>query len=240
MPPAWLDGGSTTYLLGTDNLGRDILSRVIYGSRVSLLVGIFSVIVAGVIGMTIGLISGYFGGFIDNLLMRIVEAFLAIPSILFILVILGVMGEGLLPLAIVIGLTSWVLYSRMIRSEVLSLKEHQFIKAAKMLGTPHFRIMTKHIIPNVFPTFIVVSTLSVASNIITESSLSFLGLGIQPPEVSWGMMLSVGRDYVATAWWTATFPGLAITITVLAIIFVGDWLRDRLDPHQQHVKGGSE
>lgn len=235
-PPVWLDGGSQNYILGTDNLGRDILSRIIYGSRVSLLVGVFSVILAGFIGIIIGLISGYYGGVIDNLLMRIVDSFLAIPSILFILVVLAVFDPSILVLIIVIGLTNWVTYARVVRGEVLSIKEKEFVKASKSIGTNSLTIMLQHILPNILSSFIVISTLSVATTIVLEASLSFLGLGIQPPDVSWGGMLTDGRNYLATNWWLATFPGIAITITVLGIIFLGDWLRDVLDPRTQVKK----
>lgn len=229
-PPFWMEGGSTAHLLGTDNLGRDILSRVIYGSQVSLLVGITSVVVAGIIGVTIGLIAGYYGGFIDNLLMRVVDSFLAIPTILFALVILTIFGPSIVTLIFVLGATNWVNYARLVRGEVLSIKERDYVRAAHSIGVKNHKIILRHLLPNVVSSFIVISTLSVATTIILEASLSFLGLGIQPPDVSWGLILSDGRDYLATSWWLATFPGIAITITVLGIIFLGDWLRDILDP----------
>ncbi len=233
-PPVWSDGGSSTYILGTDNLGRDILSRIIYGTRISLSVGVFSVVLAGIIGILVGICAGYYGGIIDNILMRIVDSFLAIPSILFILVVLAVFEPGITVLIVVIGLTNWVTYARVVRGEVLSIKEREFVKASRSIGTKNRIIMLRHIFPNIVSSFIVISTLSVASTIILEASLSFLGLGIQPPAVSWGGMLTDGRNYLATNWWLATFPGLAITITVLGIIFLGDWLRDVLDPR---IKG---
>lgn len=232
-PPFWFDGGSTTYILGTDNLGRDILSRIIIGTRVSLLVGIFSVILAGIIGIIVGIFAGYYGGLIDSVLMRVVDSFLAIPSILFILVVLTVFNPSLLVLIVVIGFTNWVTYARVVRGEVLSIKEREFVKASKSIGTNNIKIMIQHIFPNILPSFIVISTLSVATTIVLEASLSFLGLGIQPPDVSWGGMLTDGRNYLATNWWLATFPGIAITVTVLGIIFLGDWLRDVLDPRTQ-------
>lgn len=232
-PPVWLEGGTSAHILGTDSLGRDMLSRVIYGSQVSLLIGVFSVIVAGAIGLVLGILAGYYGRWIDNVVMRVVDAFLAVPNILLLLVILGIFGSNLLTLILVLGITNWVIYARLVRSEVLSLKERDFVRAARSIGTRDRTIMFKHILPNIFSSFIVISTLSVATTIIIEASLSFLGLGIQPPTVSWGYMLSTGRDYLATSWWLATFPGLAITITVLGIIFLGDWLRDVLDPRSQ-------
>jgi peptide/nickel transport system permease protein len=229
-PPFWLEGGSTEFLLGTDNLGRDILSRIIHGSQISLLVGIAAVLLAGAIGVVVGLIAGFYGGILDNILMRLVDSFLAIPTILFALVILTVFGPSVTTLIVVLGVTNWVQYARVIRGEVLSIKEREFVKAARSIGVRNSMIIRQHILPNVISPFIVISTLSVATTIIMEASLSFLGLGIQPPTISWGGILSDGRDYLATSWWLSTFPGIAITITVLGIIFVGDWLRDVLDP----------
>ncbi|WP_439895792.1 ABC transporter permease [Piscibacillus halophilus] len=230
LPPFWMEGGSFNYILGTDNLGRDVLSRIIIGSKVSLLVGIASVIVAGAIGLFLGLVSGYYGKWIDQVIMRLVDSFLAIPNILFMLIILAVIGPSLTSIIIVLGVTTWVIYARMVRSETLSIKERDYVKSARAIGASDYRIIKKYILPNVVSSFIVIATLNVATTIILESSLSFLGLGIQSPDVSWGLMLSDGRDYLATSWWVATFPGLAITITVLGIIFLGDWLRDMLDP----------
>lgn len=235
VPPVWAEGGTMTYLLGTDNLGRDMLSRIMYGSQVSLVVGLLSVVLAGAIGLAIGLVSGFYGGWIDNGFMRLVDAFLAIPNILFTLVILKVTGPGLTTLIVVLGVTNWVVYARIIRAEVLSLKEREFVRAAKSIGVRDATIMLRHLLPNVTSSFIVVSTLSMATTIIAESSLSFLGLGIQPPTVSWGGMLSAGREYLSDSWWMATFPGMAITITTLGVIFVGDWLRDLLDPRTKDL-----
>lgn len=232
-PPIWVEGSDPAHILGTDNLGRDILSRIIYGSRVSLLVGIAAVVLAGIIGMIVGLAAGFYGGIVDMILMRLVDSFLAIPNILFALVFLAVFGPSVPTLIIVMGVTNWVAYARIVRSEALSLKEREFVKAARSIGVRSPLIIIRHILPNVISSFIVISTLSVASTIILEASLSFLGLGIQPPTVSWGGILSDGRDYLATSWWLATLPGLAITITVLGIIFLGDWLRDILDPRSQ-------
>ncbi|GAA1389616.1 ABC transporter permease [Kitasatospora putterlickiae] len=230
IPPLPFEGSDPAYLLGTDNLGRDMLSRLIDGSRISLLVGVLGVVLAGTIGLAAGLLAGYYGRFVDAAIMRLVDALLAIPGILLILVILGVVKPGLTTLVVVLGLTNWVVYARQIRAEVLEIRERLFVEAAKNFGVSHTRILLRHITPNVMPTFIVLSTLSVATIIITESSLSFLGLGVQPPDVSWGLMLTSGRDYITNAWWLSTLPGLAIAGTVLGILLLGDWLRDTLDP----------
>lgn len=229
-PPVWIEGGSFTHILGTDHLGRDILSRIIYGSRISLLVGVVSVIFAGVVGVIFGLLSGYFGGITDSFFMRLADAFLALPTILFALVFLTVLEPGILTLIFVLGVTNWVIYARLVRGDTLTLREKEYVKAAKSMGVSDFKIISRHILPNLFSSVIIVSTLTVASTIIAESSLSFLGLGVQVPDITWGIMLSEGRDYLATSWWIATFPGIAITITVLGIIFLGEWLRDLLDP----------
>ena len=236
QPPCWLEGGSAEHILGTDILGRDVFSRILIGSRVSLLVGIFSVVVAGIIGTIMGILSGYFGGWIDSVVMRITDAFYSIPLTLFAMVILTIMDPGVLTLVFVIGVTNWPFYARMVRSEVLGLKNKEYIKAARTIGTSGKMIMLRHILPNILPTFIVVSTLSVASSILIEASLSFLGLGIQPPAVSWGVMLSDGRNYLATNWWMVTFPGIAISLTVLGIMLLGNWLRDVLDPKNQGLR----
>lgn len=230
LPPFWFEGGTTDHLLGTDNLGRDILSRIIFGSRISLLIGVSAVLLAGAIGMALGLIAGFYGKVWDFVIMRTVDALLAIPNILFMLIILAVLGPSLITLILVLGGTTWVVYARMVRSETLSIKERDYVRSARAIGAKDFRIIVKYILPNVLSSFIVIATLNVATTIILEASLSFLGLGIQPPDVSWGLMLSDGRQYIATSWWVATFPGIAITVTVLGVIFLGDWLRDVLDP----------
>jgi peptide/nickel transport system permease protein len=234
LPPAWVAGGSADYLLGTDNLGRDILSRVIHGVRVTLLVSGIAVVISAVIGIVLGVVCGFYGGrWFDTIMMRIVDANMAIPNILMIIVIIGVLGASTTTLTLVLGLTGWITYTRLIRSEVLSMRERDFVRAARSIGTRDGVIMLRHILPNIVPTIIVVSTLTFGGNIVVEASLSFLGLGIQPPTVTWGYMLNEGRDYIATGWWIAAFPGLAITVTVLAILFVGDWARDVLDPRSK-------
>lgn len=237
-PPLPFEGSELAHPLGTDNLGRDMLSRLIEGSKISLLVGVLAVVLSGAIGLAVGVLSGYLGGWVDSTIMRIVDALLSIPSILLIMVVMGVLDPGVPTLIVVLGFTSWVIFARQIRSEVLEIRERQFVKAAVTFGTPTFTVLRRHIVPNVLPTFIVLSTLTVATVIVTESSLSFLGLGIQPPTVSWGIMLTSGRDYLTSAWWLSTFPGVAITLTVLGILYLGDWLRDALDP-RLGTRGGA-
>jgi len=232
-PPAWLADGSMTHVLGTDNLGRDVLSRIIYGSRVSLVVGVCAVLLSGCIGTLLGIVAGFYGGWLGTAIMRLTDALLALPAMLIMLVIIGVFGPSLITLVLVMACTKWVPYCRLMRGEVLSLKERDFVRAAHCIGTRNHTIMLRHLLPNVFSTLIVISTLSVGTAIISESSLSFLGLGIQPPEISWGYMLSEGQAYLSTSWWIATFPGVALTVTVIGIIFLGDWLRDLADPRQQ-------
>lgn len=235
-PPFWMEGGTMKFPLGTDNLGRCILCRILYGTQVSMLIGVCSVIVAGVIGTLFGLIAGYYGGICDSIIMRITDAFHAIPRTLLAMVLISAVSGSVVTLVFVIGFTGWIQYARLIRSEVLSLKNQEFVKAAITIGTPHPLIIWRHIIPNVMSSFIVVSTLAVANSIIAETSLSFLGLGIGAQQVSWGGMLSDGRNYLATHWWIATFPGIAITLAVLGIMFLGNWIRDVLDPHNQGLQ----
>lgn len=229
LPPVWQAGSDPDHLLGTDAQGRDVLSRLVVGARVSVVVGLSAVVLSGALGLFLGLVSGYVGGFVDTVIMRIVDSLLAIPTMLFMLVVALVAGTGLLPLVIVIALTSWLTYARFARGEVLSLRERDFVAAARLNGLDPLRVILGHLLPNVLPTFLVIATLSVGGIILTESSLSFLGLGIQPPQVSWGQMLSEGRQYLATSWWIATLPGAAIVLTVLGVTLLGDWLRDILD-----------
>lgn len=230
LPPGGTDLEGNRFWFGTDNLGRCILTRVMHGARVSVVVGVAAVGVAGAIGVTLGMVAGYLGDPVDAILGRIVDTFIAFPGLLLALVLAGVLGPGTTTVILVLGITNWVIYARVIRAEVLSLREREFVEAAQALGQRDHFILARHILPNVIPSYIVLATLNVADTIIAEAALSFLGLGIQPPVISWGQMLSAGRNYVATSWWLATIPGLAITIVVLGIILLGDRLRDVLDP----------
>lgn len=234
LPPIWLEGANPSYLLGTDHLGRDILSRLIFGSRVSLLVGLSAVLISGGIGVLAGLVSGYKGGWLDDVLGRLGDIQLAFPFTLLALAIMAVLGTGVWKTIIVLGVAGWVIYARVIRSEVLALREREFVIASQALGNRDMNTIKRHILPNVTGTLIVLSTLEVPRVIIAESALTFLGLGIQPPTVTWGGMLADARNYITTHWWVATFPGLALQITVLGLNLTGDWLRDTLDPRLKH------
>ena len=228
--PGWQDAQGHMHLLGTDHLGRDILARIIYGSRIALLVGLAAVLISGVLGMAIGLISGYFGGRVDDFFMRLADVQLAFPFILLAIAVIGVLGPSLRNIIIVIGVSSWVVYARVVRGEVLSIRERDFVQAAIALGSRDAQVLVRHVLPNTFTPWLVVATLDMARVIVIESALSFLGLGVQPPTPTWGGMLADGRVYLSTAWWLATFPGLAILVTVLGINLFGDGLRDTLDP----------
>jgi len=233
IPPFWVSG-NLNFILGTDQLGRDMLSRLIYGTRISVVVGIGGVIVSMVIGVFIGLICGFYRGIIDAILSRVIDTLMSIPFILLAISIVGMVGisgnDSLIVIIIVLGLTGWITFARVIRAEVLSIREKEYVESAYAIGQTNFLIIIKHILPNVVPSIIVLSTLQIATVIIAESSLSFLGLGVKPPIVTWGSMLADGRDHLATSWWLATFPGMAITFTTLGLIIFGDWLRDYLDP----------
>jgi len=229
-PPGSPDPSGRVHVLGTDHLGRDLLARVIFGARPALLVGVAAVAISGVIGMVVGLVSGYFGGPTDDVFMRLADIQLAFPFILLAIAVIGVLGPSLPVIIVVIGVSSWVVYARVVRGAVLSLREREFVQAAQALGSRDGRILLRHILPNAFTPWLVVATLDMARVIVIESALSFLGLGVQPPTPTWGGMLADGRVYISTAWWLATFPGLAILVTVLGINLFGDGLRDTLDP----------
>ncbi len=230
LPPAWQEGGTPKYPLGTDLFGRDLLTRLFYGARVSLVVSAVALLAGGGVGLIIGLLSGYVGGRLDSVLMRAVDATLAFPTILFALLLAVTMGQGLRTLVIAVSLILWARFARVVRGEVLAIKARDFIALARVRGCSHLRIMLVHILPNVLNTFMVLLTLHMGFVIIVEASLSFLGAGIPPPTPSWGQMVAEGRGRLASAWWVSTFPGVAITLVVLAFNLFGDWLRDRLDP----------
>lgn len=232
-PPFWVEGGSLAYPLGADQLGRDILSRLIYGAQLSLIVSFFAIVIAGSVGIVLGLTAGYIGGAIDSLIMRIVDAFLAMPFILMALGFVAALGTSVTNIVIVMAITNWARYARLVRGEVLSVKERDFVALARVAGQPRWRIVRKHVLPNVTNSIIILATLDLGRVIILEASLSFLGLGVQPPSISWGLMLADGRSYMTVAWWLTVMPGLAILFTVLSLNIMGDWLRDRLDPRQR-------
>ncbi len=229
-PPGFRDGQGRLHYLGTDQLGRDILSRLMFGSRVSLVVGIAAVFIGGTLGLSLGLVSGYYGGWIDDVIMRVADIQLAFPAILLYIAVLAVLGPGLVKVIAILGVTGWVTYGRVARGQVLSVREQEFVQAGRAIGAREARIILRHVLPNIFSAIIVVGSFAVASNIIAEASLSFLGLGVPPSVPAWGSMLAEARDYVRDAWWPVTFPGLAIMLTVLSINAMGDWLRDFLDP----------
>lgn len=235
LPPFWLEGGSTKYLLGTDAFGRDILSRLIYGARVSLTVAALALTAGGGVGLLIGIVAGYMGGVVESILMRLVDAAFTFPAILFALLLSVTMGQGLGTLVIAISLLLWASFARIIRGEVLALKQRDFVALAKVRGCSEPRIMLTHILPNVLNTFMVLTTLNIGVVIIAEAALSFLGAGIPPPTPTWGLMVSEGRGRIAEAWWVSLIPGLAITALVLSVNLFGDWLRDRLDPRLRQL-----
>jgi peptide/nickel transport system permease protein len=229
-PPAWIDGGSSEHLLGTDRLGRDVLARIVEGARISLAVCVVVISIAGGIGTTVGLVSGYVGGWVDRLLMRIVDLALSLPVILLALLIGAISGPSFLNIVIVISLVLWSQYARMARGETLRVKNEDYVDLARTSGLGHFAIIVRHILPNVAPALIVVATLQVGVVIVLEASLSFLGVGVPPPNPSWGSMVAEGRSYVVTAWWVSLFPGIAILLVVMAVNIIGDGLTDRYNP----------
>lgn len=235
-PPMWQTGGSEQYFLGTDHLGRDVLSRLIFGARVSIIVGFFAVIVAGVIGTFLGILSGYMGGWVDQVVMRITDAWLALPALTFAIFLAAIVGPSELNIIVILSAVYWTRYARVIRGEVLSLRERDFVRLAVVAGCSKWKIMRRHLLPNVLNSAIVLATLQLGVVIIAEATLSFLGVGVPPPTPTWGSVVAEGRSYIASAWWIVTFPGLTTMLTVLAINILGDWLRDRLDPRLRHAR----
>jgi peptide/nickel transport system permease protein len=235
-PPFWQTGGSAKYLLGTDQLGRDVLSRLIFGARVSMVVGFTAVIFAGTVGTTLGIISGYLGGWVDQVIMRITDTWLALPALMFAIFLAAIVGPSMWNIVIILGLVYWTRYARVIRGEVLSLKEREFVRLAIVAGCSKRTIMWRHILPNVINSAIVIGTLMLGVVIITEASLSFLGVGVPPPQAAWGLMLSDGKQSLMVGrWWLSVLPGLCIMLMVLSANLLGDWLRVKLDPQLRQL-----
>jgi peptide/nickel transport system permease protein len=235
IPPVWMERGTSEHPLGTDRFGRDVLSRIIYGSRISLLVSLIAIGVAGTFGTVLGLVSGYRGGLTDVLLMRLTDIALSLPIILIAVVMVAVTEPSFRNVIIVIALLLWPRFARQIRGETLAVKEQDFVALAVVAGRSSTWIISRHIFPNVVPTLLVISTLQVGYVILLEGTLSFLGVGVPPPNPAWGLMIADGRGFLATAWWISLFPGLAMLLTVLAVNLMGDWLRDHLDPKLRQV-----
>jgi peptide/nickel transport system permease protein len=235
LPPAWQEGGSGKHLLGTDLLGRDVLSRLVYGARVSMTVALTALLAGGGIGLMLGILSGYTGGRVDAFIMRVVDATLTFPTILIALLLTVSLGQGLRTIVIAVTVIIWARFARIVRGEVLGVKQRDFVALARVHGCSNLRIMAVHIVPNVLNTFMVLLTLHIGFVIIVEATLSFLGAGIAPPTPSWGQMVSDGRGHIAGAWWLSVVPGVAILLVVLAFNVFGDWLRDWLDPRLRQL-----
>jgi peptide/nickel transport system permease protein len=235
-PPFWMQGGSTNALLGTDFQGRDILSRLLFGTRVSLIVGLMGTLVAGSLGTVLGILAGYLGGWVDQLIMRFTDAWLALPALIFAIFLAAVLGPSMWNIIIILGFVYWTRYARVIRGEVLSLREREFVKLAEIAGAGRRRVIRRHILPNVLNTTMVLASLTIGVVIIAEASLSFLGVGVPPPQPAWGLMLSEARPtLMAGKWWLTVFPGTCILLVVLATQLLGDWLRVRLDPQLRNL-----
>jgi len=235
-PPAWSVGGSSEYLLGTDHIGRDVLSRLIFGARVSVIVGFTAVIFAGVLGTSLGILSGYLGGWVDQLIMRVTDTWLALPALTFAIFLAAIVGPSEFNIVIILGAVYWTRYARVIRGEVLSLKERDFVRLAIVANCTKWTIMRRHLLPNVLNTAIVLATLMLGVVIVTEAALSFLGVGVPPPKPAWGLMLADGKKgLMAGYWWLTVFPGLCIVLMVLSANLLGDWLRVKLDPQLRQL-----
>ena len=235
-PPFWMEGGSTATLLGTDFQGRDVLSRLIFGARVSLVVGLMGTVVAGSIGTAMGILSGYVGGWVDQVIMRVTDAWLALPALVFAIFLAALVGPSMWNIVIILGAVYWTRYARVIRGEVLTLREREFVKLAEIAGASKLRVISRHILPNVMNTTMVLASLTIGVVIIAEASLSFLGVGVPPPQPAWGLMLAEARSMLmAGQWWLTVFPGICIVLIVLATQLFGDWLRVRLDPQLRNL-----
>jgi peptide/nickel transport system permease protein len=235
-PPFWMQGGSTHALLGTDFQARDLLSRLLFGARVSLIVGVMGTVVAGGIGTALGILSGYLGGWVDQMIMRLTDAWLALPALVFAIFLATMLGPSMWNIVIILGAVYWTRYARVIRGEVLSLREREFVKLAEIAGGSRTRVIFRHILPNVLNSTMVLASLTIGVVIIAEASLSFLGVGVPPPEPAWGSMLADGRSMLMVGdWWLTVFPGLGILLVVLATQLLGDWLRVRLDPQLRNI-----
>ena len=235
-PPFWMQGGNMHALLGTDFQSRDVLSRLIFGARVSLIVGVTGTIVAGGIGTALGILSGYLGGWVDQVIMRVTDAWLALPALVFAIFLATMVGPSMWNIVLILGLVYWTRYARVIRGEVLSLREREFVKLAEIAGGSRTRVILRHILPNVLNSTMVLASLTIGVVIIAEASLSFLGVGVPPPQPAWGSMLADGRSMLMVGdWWLTIFPGLGILLVVLATQLFGDWLRIRLDPQQRNL-----
>ena len=232
-PPVWQERGSIAHPLGTDNLGRDILSRMIYGARISATVGLIVVTLGAVVGTTIGICAGYFGGRIDNVIGGIVDVVLSFPGLLLALTVVAMLGPTITTVIIALSMRAWVVYARVARGQALALRQYQFVEAAQSIGAPSIRVLARHILPNLLPSIVTVAVLELARMVLAESSLSFLGLGVQPPGISWGLMLAEGRNYMLTAPWLVTLPGVAIAATVLSANILASHVRRFVDPFQQ-------
>jgi peptide/nickel transport system permease protein len=235
-PPVWQQGGTAEHLLGTDQLGRDVLSRLIFGARVSMVVGFTAVIFAGVVGTVLGILAGYLGGWVDQVIMRVTDAWLALPALTFAIFLAAIVGPSMWNIVIILGLVYWTRYARVVRGEVLSLKEREFVRLAIVAGCSKWTIMRRHILPNVVNSAIVLATLMLGVVIVTEASLSFLGVGVPPPQPAWGLMLSDGKQGLMVGyWWLTVMPGICIMLMVLSANLLGDWLRVKLDPQLRQL-----